>query len=138
MEAYLFDPFTARFRGLRTGRGGALCGEVNAKNRMGAYVGFKDFVIGRDRSTVYLSSYNDGVESQMYGSFAEAYVNACATKAEENAYRLATNYYEPDYGDEGSYSPANSSYVPSATDNAAAAFSNAEAGAEPDVVDEEN
>jgi hypothetical protein len=110
MEAYLFDPFSARFRNLRTGRGGALCGEVNAKNRMGAYVGFKDFVIGKDRSTVYMSNYSDGVRSEMHSSFADAYVNVCANDAEVKAYRLATNYYESDYS-----VPTTPSSVPSSS-----------------------
>lgn len=39
----LIDPFSAQFRNVRVARGG-VCGEVNAKNRMGAYVGFTRFV----------------------------------------------------------------------------------------------
>ena len=38
----LFDPSSAQFRHLST-RDGVLCGEVNAKNRYGAYVGFRPF-----------------------------------------------------------------------------------------------
>jgi hypothetical protein len=111
MEGYLFDPFSAKFRNLRAGRGGALCGEVNAKNRMGAYVGFKDFVVGKDRSTVYMSNYSDGVRSEMNSSFADAYVNVCANDAEVKAYRLATNYYEPDYSVPSYTAPAAPGYV---------------------------
>lgn len=40
----LLDPDSAKFREVRTTDTGAVCGQVNGKNRMGAYVGFKDFV----------------------------------------------------------------------------------------------
>lgn len=93
MQAYLFDPFSARFRNLRAGGGGAVCGQYNAKNRLGAYVGFRDFVVSRDGRQLWTSSYNDGVRSEMYGGFAEAYVNACASRAEATAHRAATQPY---------------------------------------------
>jgi len=38
----LYDPYSAQFRNL-TNHHGALCGEINAKNKFGAYVGFKRF-----------------------------------------------------------------------------------------------
>jgi hypothetical protein len=46
--AEMVDPESAQFRGERyfgpwTVSGGILCGQVNAKNRMGGYVGFKYF-----------------------------------------------------------------------------------------------
>ena len=45
----LFDPFSAHFRNERTYRLSngqyAQCGEVNAKNRFGAYVGWKPFYV---------------------------------------------------------------------------------------------
>lgn len=41
----LNDPNSAQFRNLRIGKSGDLiCGEVNAKNRMGGYVGFVTFM----------------------------------------------------------------------------------------------
>jgi len=40
----LKDPASAQFREERFGQSGALCGEVNAKNGMGGYVGFKKFI----------------------------------------------------------------------------------------------
>lgn len=92
LEADLFDPFSVQFRNLRAGRRGAICGQYNAKNRMGAYVGFRDFVVGRDGRTVYTSSYNDGIRSEWYSSFADAYLNVCATSAEARQYRAATSY----------------------------------------------
>lgn len=126
MEAYLFDPFSARFRTLSAGRGGAVCGEYNAKNRLNAYTGFKDFVVSRDGKTIYASQYNDGVDTEMYTSFAEAYLNACATQAEVAEYRLAYAALNPSIEDE-------EPYVASPTDSARAAFSDAEAGSDIDA-----
>lgn len=41
----LFDPASAEFRNVRTGsRIDVWCGEVNSKNRMGGYVGWRAFV----------------------------------------------------------------------------------------------
>jgi hypothetical protein len=42
------DPDSANFRGLfvlKDNTGSSLCGEVNAKNKMGAYVGYRRFVM---------------------------------------------------------------------------------------------
>jgi len=43
--ADFYDPSAAQFRNLRQNYR-ALCGEVNGKNKMGAYVGFKRFYSG--------------------------------------------------------------------------------------------
>jgi hypothetical protein len=45
----LNDPESARFRNSRPGRGGTVCGEYNAKNSMGGYVGFRAFIVFPDR-----------------------------------------------------------------------------------------
>ena len=81
MEKVLFDPGSAQLRDLRAGRGGAICGKVNAKNRYGAYVGFKDFVVGKD-GWPEISEHNNGVGSELFTSFAAAYLAGCATKEE--------------------------------------------------------
>ena len=39
----LKDPGSAQFKNVRQVRPGQFCGEVNAKNAMGGYVGFKQF-----------------------------------------------------------------------------------------------
>ncbi|MFC5370935.1 hypothetical protein ACFPIF_00110 [Brevundimonas faecalis] len=44
LDERLLDYTTARFRDVR-GNGAALCGFVNAKNRMGAYTGWSRFVV---------------------------------------------------------------------------------------------
>lgn len=41
--AHLLDPYSAQYRDIRE-KDGAICGEVNAKNRMGAYTGYTLFV----------------------------------------------------------------------------------------------
>lgn len=91
MAAYLFDPFSAHYRKLRAGRNGAICGQYNAKNRMGAYTGFRDFVIPRDRSTVYYSESSGGLTSDLYSAFSTAYVGSCATQAEVRLYNVLTS-----------------------------------------------
>jgi hypothetical protein len=40
----LLDPTSAQFRNVQS-RGDSVCGEVNAKNKIGAYVGFRRFVV---------------------------------------------------------------------------------------------
>ncbi len=40
----MIDPWSAQFRNVRLS-GSSYCGEVNAKNRMGAYTGFSPFLV---------------------------------------------------------------------------------------------
>jgi hypothetical protein len=89
LEPVLYDPFSLRLRNVRSGRNGATCGQVNAKNRLGAYVGFRDFVVGRDGQAVWVSDFNDGLTSDLFSGFAEAYANACASSSEARRYREA-------------------------------------------------
>lgn len=47
----LYDPSSAQFRNvavLDSGKARATCGEINGKNRMGAYVGFTRFLVRAD------------------------------------------------------------------------------------------
>lgn len=47
------DPESARFRRVVVSpKGRAVCGEVNAKNEMGGYVGFRRFIVAADRAGV--------------------------------------------------------------------------------------
>ena len=85
MADYLFDPSSAQFRSLERGRDGAICGKVNAKNRLGAYVGFKDFVVPKDGKSVFVSEHNDRLGSALSGTFVMAFLEACATKDEQDA-----------------------------------------------------
>lgn len=55
--ATMADPDSAQFRDERyfgdwTGRNGILCGQVNAKNRMGGYVGYRWFTSTSERGAL--------------------------------------------------------------------------------------
>jgi hypothetical protein len=43
VRGQLTDPASAQFRNMRNARGTTVCGEVNAKNSFGGYIGFKRF-----------------------------------------------------------------------------------------------
>lgn len=47
LEDDLLDASSAKFRRLRLAGHGAVCGEVNAKNRFGAYIGYRRFYAGK-------------------------------------------------------------------------------------------
>jgi hypothetical protein len=94
MERDLFDPASAQYRALREGRNGAICGKVNARNRYGAYVGFKDFVLSKDRSDLEISAYNNGIRSFENNSFTYAYLASCASKKEQAEF---ARYSSSDY-----------------------------------------
>jgi hypothetical protein len=80
----------AHYQKLRAGRNGAICGEVNGKNRMGAYTGFKTFVIPRDRSTAYISEAAGGFTTELYSAFTTAYIGSCANQQEARLYDILT------------------------------------------------
>lgn len=49
----LNDPESARFRhAFVSPKGRAVCGEVNAKNKMGGYAGFRRFIVAADQSGI--------------------------------------------------------------------------------------
>ncbi|MDH1308940.1 hypothetical protein N5C40_20735 [Pseudomonas fulva] len=52
----LFDPDSAEFRNDRIMSDGTVCGEVNAKNRMGGYVGFTDYSVQPYTTTVRMGA----------------------------------------------------------------------------------
>jgi hypothetical protein len=85
VASYLFDPASAQFMSLREGRRKAICGKLNAKNRYGAYVGFKDFVL-LPGGELDVSAHNDGLGTELYTSFAESFASACATPVEVRSY----------------------------------------------------
>lgn len=93
MQQYLFDPSSAQYLSLRAGRDGAVCGKVNAKNRYGAYVGFKDFVVQRS-GNLEISESNNGLAGEPYGPFANAYLAGCASQTEKKKYRADTSAIE--------------------------------------------
>jgi hypothetical protein len=90
MASTLFDPFSAHYQKIRAGRNGAICGQVNGKNRMGAYIGFKDFVIPRDRSDVFINEAAGGFTGELYSAFTSAYIASCANQQEVRLYNILT------------------------------------------------
>ena len=100
LQKVLFDPSSVQFLSIRMGRNGAVCGKYNAKNRFGAYVGFRDFVVTKDGDPVTSDS-NDGLASVPRNYFAAAYLIACANAKERSDY---LNLTEPE--------PAESEPVP--------------------------
>lgn len=98
MMAVLYDPNSAQYSSIKKGQNGAICGKLNAKNRYGAYVGFKDFVV-TGSGAAYLSSYDDGLRSDTGSYFARAYLNFCASAAE----RALVNQITEDVTDDESF-----------------------------------
>lgn len=89
----LIDPSSATFRN-ETVHGDAVCGEVNAKNRMAGYVGFSRFVVDGALSLIDPQfEYSDllsaedfcrSVSSNSYSSYSTAY-SACERASEKRA-----------------------------------------------------
>lgn len=90
MQSVLYDPMSAEYSALKKGRNGSICGKLNGKNRYGAYVGFKDFVV-TGNGVAYLSSYNDGLLSDSSSYFAKAYLNFCASSDERALFDQVTD-----------------------------------------------
>lgn len=65
----LRDPSSAQFKNVFTHNDFFVCGEVNAKNGMGGYVGFKRFV---SMGIVGLVKYDDGSEE-----FSDYWLTSC-------------------------------------------------------------
>lgn len=61
VQLQLADPDSAKFKNVAYKKGIGVCGEVNAKNRMGGYVGYKTFVV-EDNGLLLL----EGPELQKY------------------------------------------------------------------------
>lgn len=51
LEATLTDPSSVQYQNVVTYNGGVVCGQYNAKNAMGGYVGFKPFITLNGRLT---------------------------------------------------------------------------------------
>lgn len=57
ISAQLNDPGSAQFRDDRFAKTGWFCGELNAKNPMGGYVGFKRFISGGSNGIFYVEGH---------------------------------------------------------------------------------
>lgn len=77
VRAQLTDPASATFRNVRSVRDEygvvGVCGEVNAKNRMGGYVGFVEFMA--KQGEVVIRSRDDA----SLGAYQVPYFRACTT-----------------------------------------------------------
>lgn len=65
----LIDPDSAKFRNVVDKGDGIWCGEINGKNRMGAYSGYQPFVatvIGRDYANANIIDYDDEIVMNVY------------------------------------------------------------------------
>lgn len=92
VKAQLLDQFSSQFQGLYYMPGAKLndkpvtvvCGQVNAKNRFGGYVGWKDFIY------IDGESHLDGPEGEVSTILARVYLKVCMT-AEKNRQYLPTD-----------------------------------------------
>lgn len=89
----LSDPDSAKFRKLylsefvnpNNGQAGLwLCGEINAKNKMGGYVGYRQFFVKDDLVQINPATENEksmeGVKQQMFDS---AYPKVCSNSVKQ-------------------------------------------------------
>lgn len=60
--ARLVDPDSAKFRGIER-HGGVICGEINGKNRIGAYAGFERFAAFTYQGVERAWIWSDGPEA---------------------------------------------------------------------------
>ncbi len=68
----LVDPKSAQYRNLRRIAGGTegYCGEVNPKNKAGAYTGFVSFVATRGRASVLTPDLSSDARTEVWGRVA--------------------------------------------------------------------
>lgn len=87
LEARLVDPGSLQLRNLKTVDGPALCGEFNAKNRMGGYNGFELFIydpkIGRFQMIAGYYSDNGDLDYQEWANETSKRLRAGSSAAEE-------------------------------------------------------
>ncbi len=80
MATSLYDPGGAQFRKLKSGSSADfICGQVNSKNRLGAYAGFKEFVASLSQERATISTTSIGVRDS---EFKRLYMQHCASPAE--------------------------------------------------------
>lgn len=73
----LMDPFSAQFKAVRPGKGGNVCGLVNAKNAMGGYVGWTPFVVVPSGGVLLRNSRDDAVGRIMRRDFDKIHPEVC-------------------------------------------------------------
>lgn len=90
LENELKDPASAEFRNVYIAAGGSpyLCGEFNAKNSYGAYIGFRKFH--------YLMTGLEMIEGKgaLAGSFSKFHQDACGKKLQDIEFSMKANSTE--------------------------------------------
>lgn len=66
IEETLSDPLSVQYRNITESEHGLICGEVNAKNRMGGYAGFKKFLIRKTDGVYTQESLGIGVSESVH------------------------------------------------------------------------
>ena len=56
IEEHLLDPSSVQYRNVKTYSDNVVCGEMNGKNKMGGYVGYKPFIYKQDDINLDVSS----------------------------------------------------------------------------------
>ena len=91
----LKDPESANFRDLvvRQFKGkDAVCGQVNAKNGFGAYVGFQKFVyIEAPWKDVFYIPSPPPSSTETWDTYAQAYATVCLNMSEQEYQKMATD-----------------------------------------------
>lgn len=107
--ALLIDPSSAQFRNV-VAKSNAVCGEINGKNRMGAYVGFTRFYVTTDTWTAHLDPQFDeselassedlcaSMQSNSYSSVSST-ASACNRAAEQRLTQALQESFRWDVGD---------------------------------------
>jgi hypothetical protein len=96
----LIDPGSAEFRNVET-RDGAVCGEVNGKNRMGAYVGFVRFYVETANWAATLDPQFDPqslASARSLCSLARYDTSACTRQIEEESKQLQQITFDSYWG----------------------------------------
>jgi hypothetical protein len=104
----LIDPSSAQFRNVRTVSpsygGKRVCGEVNGKNRMGAYAGFSRFIVTVDTDRVEMDQPNARPSEVTSRQLAECrrpsysgYVRDCSFDEERYAESMLAEMFENEW-----------------------------------------
>lgn len=93
----MFDPDAAQFRNEETSSAGDVCGEVNSKNRFGAYVGFSKYIYSSTSGLVGMSE-SDPDFAEYYRESDNEFMRDDAFKKIQNACTFAGewNIFCPD------------------------------------------
>jgi hypothetical protein len=106
--AQLIDPSSAQFRNVRTATAGALgtrvCGEINGKNRMGAYAGFTRFIVNPETESVEMDQPNATTTSNALAQLEQCrrpsyggYIRDCSYDQERYAEAMLAEMFETNW-----------------------------------------